>query len=74
MADLHDKVFFPRPFEIGLISLPGALVHPHLDYGIQVCLLNLVVDTSYLEQIQRLPTRLVIGLHQVPHKDILQGG
>ncbi len=71
VTDIHNKVFLPRPFAIGLISLPGSLVHPHPDYGMQVCLLNLVADTNCLEQIQRLSTRLVIGLHQVPHKDIL---
>ncbi len=41
----------------------GALVRPHLEYGMP----NLVVDINHLERFQRLATRLVTGIRLSLH-------
>ncbi len=40
------------------IALYGALVRPHLEYGIPACSPNLVAGIKHLERIQSLATRL----------------
>ncbi len=47
------------------IPLYGALVHPHLEYGMPTCSPNLVADINHLERIQRLATRLVTGMRHL---------
>ncbi len=57
--DLSKSAFIP---------LYGALVRPHLEYGMPACLPNLVADISHLERIQRLATRLLTGMRHLPTK------
>ncbi len=47
--------------------LYGALVRPHLEYGIQVCL----ADINHEDRILRLAEGLVIRLHHVPNEERL---
>ncbi len=48
------------------IPLYGALVHPHLAYGMPACSQNLVADINHIERIQRLATWLVTGMRYLP--------
>ncbi len=48
------------------IPLYGALVRPHLEYGMPACSPNLVADINHLERIQRLAARLETGMHHLP--------
>ncbi len=50
----------------------GALVRPHLEYGMPACSPNLVADINHLERIQRLATRLVTCMRHVPYEERLQ--
>ncbi len=61
--DLSKSAFIP---------LYGALVRPHLEYGIPACSPNLVADINHLEQIQRLAIRLVTGMRHLPYEERLQ--
>ncbi len=61
--DLSNRAFIP---------LYGALMRPHLEYGMPACSPNLVADINYLERIQRLATRLVIGIRHLPYEERLQ--
>ncbi len=54
------------------IPLYGALVCPHLQYGVSGCSPNLVADINHLERIQRLATRLVTGMRHLPYEERLQ--
>ncbi len=54
------------------IPLNGALMRPHLEYGMPACSPNLVTDINHLEQIQRLATRLVTGMRHLPYEERLQ--
>ncbi len=47
--------------------LYGALVRPHLEYGMQVCL----TDINHEDRILRLAEGLVIRLHHVPYEERL---
>ncbi len=47
--------------------LYGALVRPHLEYGMQVCLTGI----NHVDQILRLAEGLVIHLHHVPNEERL---
>ncbi len=60
--------FLKSPF----IPLHGALVHPHLEYGVSACSPNRVADINHLERIQRLATRLVTGIRHFAYKERLQ--
>ncbi len=51
--------------------LYNTLVRPHLEYALQACSPNLVVDADCLEQIQRLATSLVKGCRRLPHEERL---
>ncbi len=51
----------------------GALVRPHLEYGMPACSPNLVADINHLERIQRLSTRLLTGMRHLPYEETLQG-
>ncbi len=44
----------------------GALVCPHLEYGMPASSPNLVADINHLERIQRLATKLVTGMRHLP--------
>ncbi len=57
--------------QLDFISLCGALVRPHLEYGVPACLLNLLVDINHLERIQRLATRLATGIRHLPNEEQL---
>ncbi len=46
------------------IPLCGALVRPHFEYGSSACSPNLVADINHQERIQKLVTRLVIGMRE----------
>ncbi len=61
--DLSKSAFIP---------LYGALVRPHLEYGMPACSPNLVADINHLERIQRLTTRLVTGMRNLPYEERLQ--
>ncbi len=61
--DLSKSAFIP---------LYGALVRPHLEYGMPACLPNLVADINNLERIQRLAARLVTGMRHLPYDERLQ--
>ncbi len=54
------------------ILLYGALVRPHLEYGMPACSPILVADINHLERIQRLATRLVTGIRHLAYKERLQ--
>ncbi len=51
------------------IPLYGALVHPHLEYGMPACSPNLVADINHLVRIQRLATRLVTGMRHLSYEE-----
>ncbi len=53
------------------IPLYGALVRPHLEYGMSACSPHLVADINHLERIQRLATRLVTGMRHLPYEERL---
>ncbi len=56
------------------IPLNGALVRPHLEFGMPACSPNLVADINHLERIQRLATRLVTAPRSTrPKRAPLQG-
>ncbi len=52
--------------------LYGALVRLHLEYGMPACSPNLGADITHLERIQRLATRLVTGMRNLPYEERLQ--
>ncbi len=54
------------------IPLYGALVRPHLEYGMPACSPNLVGDINHLEQIQRLAKMLVTSIHHLSYEERLQ--
>ncbi len=54
------------------IPLYGALVRPHLEYGMPACLPNPVADLNHLDRIQRLATRLATGIRHLPYEERLQ--
>ncbi len=54
------------------ISLYGALVRPHFEYGMPAYSPNLVADINHLERIQRLATSLVTGMRHLPYEERLQ--
>ncbi len=54
------------------INLYGALVRPHLEYGMPACSPNLVADINHLERIQRLATRLATGMRHFANEERLQ--
>ncbi len=54
------------------IPLYGALVRPHLKYGMSACSPNLVADSNHLERIQTLATRFVTGMRHLPYEERLQ--
>ncbi len=58
--------------KLAFIPLCGALVRPHLDYGMPACSQNLVTDIYHLERIQRLATRMVTGMRHLPYEERLQ--
>ncbi len=49
------------------IHLYGALVLPHLEYGVPTCSPNLVADINHLQRNQRLATRLQTGMRHFPY-------
>ncbi len=51
--------------------LYNTLVRPHLEYAMQACLPNLVVNPDCLDEIQRLARRLVKGFHQLSYEERL---
>ncbi len=61
--DLSKSAFIP---------FYGALVRPHLEYGMPACSPNLFADINHLEQIQRLATRLITGMRHLPYEERLQ--
>ncbi len=61
--DLSKSTFIP---------LHGALVRPHLEYGMPACSPSLVADINHLERIQRLGTKLVTGMRHLPYTGRLQ--
>ncbi len=61
--DLSKSAFIP---------LCGALVRPHLEYGMPACSPNLVADINRLELLQRLTTRLVTVMRLLPYEGRLQ--
>ncbi len=44
----------------------------HLEYGMPACSPNLVADINHLERIQRLATRLVVGMRHLLYEERLQ--
>ncbi len=54
------------------IPLYGALMRPHLEYGMPACSPYLVAGINHLERIQRLATRLVTGMRHLPYEERLQ--
>ncbi len=56
----------------GFIPLFGALVRPHLEYGMPACSPNLVAEINHLEWIQRLATRLITGMRHRLYEEKLQ--
>ncbi len=62
---------FQDPSKSAFIPLYGALVRPHLEYGMPACSPNLVADINHLERIQRLATRLVSGMRYLPYEERL---
>ncbi len=48
--------------------LHGALLHLHLEYGMQVYSPSLVADTNHEECTEKFATRLVTGFH-LPYED-----
>ncbi len=62
----NNKALLPRSLEI------GALVRPHLEYGMPACSQNLVADINHLERIQRIATRFVTGMRHLPFEERLQ--
>ncbi len=46
-------------------------MRPHLEYAIEANAPTLSPDVNQLERVQRLPTRLVRGLHHVPYEERL---
>ncbi len=50
-------------------SLYCALARPHLEYAMEANAPTLRVDINQLERVQRLATRLVRGLRQVPYEE-----
>ncbi len=63
---------FPDLSKSASIPLYGALLRPHLKYGLPACSPNLVADINHLERIQRLATRLVTGMRHLPYEGRLQ--
>ncbi len=61
--DLSKSAFIP---------VYGALVCPHLEYGMPACSPNLVADINHLERIKRLTTRLVTGMCHLLYEERLQ--
>ncbi len=61
--DLSKSAFIP---------LYGALVRPHLEYGMPARSQNPVADINLLERIQRLATRLATGMCHLPYEERLQ--
>ncbi len=55
-----------------LIPLDGALVRPHLEYGMPAFSPSLVADINHLERIQRLNSRLITGMRHLPYEERLQ--
>ncbi len=53
-------------------SLYNTLVQPHLEYVMQACSPNLVADADFLEQIQRLATRLLKGVRWLTYEERLR--
>ncbi len=56
------------------ILLYGALVRPHLEYGRPACSPNLVACINHLERIQRIATRLVTGMRNLPNEETAAAG
>ncbi len=57
---------------LAFIPLYEALVHPHVEYCMPACSPNIVVDINYLGRSQRLATRLVTGMRNLPYEERLQ--
>ncbi len=56
------------------IPLCGALVRPHLEYGMSACSQNLTADINHRERTQRLATRLVTGMRHFPYEETEAAG
>ncbi len=63
---------FQDPSKSAFIPFYGAIVRPHLEYGMSACSPNLAADIHNLERIQRLATRLVTGMRHLPYEERLQ--
>ncbi len=66
------RITFQDPSKSAFIPLYGALVRPHLEYGMPACSPNLVADINHLKRIQRFATRLVTGMRHLPYEERLQ--
>ncbi len=64
--------FFQDLWKSAFTPLYGALVRPHLEYGMPACSPNRVADINYVERIQRFATGLVTGFCHLPYKERLQ--
>ncbi len=64
--------FFQDLSKSAFIPLYGALVRPHVEYGMPACSPNLAADINHLEQIQRLATWLVTDMRHLPYEERLQ--
>ncbi len=53
-------------------ALFNTLVRSHLEYAMQNCSPSPVADADYLEQIQRLATRLAKGFRRLPYEERLR--
>ncbi len=64
--------FFQDLSKTAFIPIYGALVRPHLEYGMSASSTSLVADINHLERIQILVTRLPTGMRHRLYEERVQ--
>ncbi len=71
---LMKRRYFQGLSNSAIIPLYGALVRPHLEYGMPACSPNLVADINHLERIQKLDSWFITCMRYLPKERLQRMG